>query len=207
MEKDKLAKVLDKHRAWMRGDDGGEKADLSRANLSWSNLSDANLSGSNLSWSNLSDANLSGSNLSDADLSRANLRGTNLSGTDLSSANLSDATGLISPIDYMRGNFERVDGGYVAYKTFGAQYRAPEYWGIKPGYVISETVNANRTDPCGCGINVAPLPWVQSHHKGPIWRVLIRWEWLPGVVVPYGTDGKIRCEKVELMEVVADDPS
>lgn len=27
-------------------------------------------------------------------------------------------------------------------------------------------------------------------------------EWLPGVCVPYNTDGKIRCERVELLEVV-----
>ena len=35
-----------------------------------------------------------------------------------------------------------------------------------------------------------------------IWKLLIRWEWLPGVVVPYNTDGKIRCERAELVEVV-----
>lgn len=35
-----------------------------------------------------------------------------------------------------------------------------------------------------------------------IWKVLIRWEWLPGVVVPYHTNGKVRCERVELLGVV-----
>jgi len=63
-------------------------------------------------------------------------------------------------------------------------------------------VNANRTDVCGCGINVAPLEWVKRNYKGVIWKVLIRWEWLAGVCVPYNTDGKIRCERVELVEVV-----
>ena len=68
--------------------------------------------------------------------------------------------------------------------------------------VIEENVNPNRADNCGCGINVAPLEWVRRECIGDIWKVLIRWEWLAGVVVPYGTDGKIRCEKAELVEVI-----
>lgn len=35
-----------------------------------------------------------------------------------------------------------------------------------------------------------------------VWKVLIRWEWLAGVCVPYNTDGKIRCERVKLVEIV-----
>ena len=31
---------------------------------------------------------------------------------------------------------------------------------------------------------------------------IIRWEWLAGVCVPYGSSGKIRCERVELIEIV-----
>ncbi len=66
-----------------------------------------------------------------------------------------------------------------------------------------ENVNFCRADNCGCGINVAPLEWVQREYPNkPIWRVLIRWEWIAGVCVPYNTDGKIRCERVELLEVV-----
>ena len=59
-----------------------------------------------------------------------------------------------------------------------------------------------RADACGCGINVAPLDWVRKNYNGEIWKVLIRWEWMVGVCVPYNTDGKIRCERVELVEVV-----
>ena len=69
--------------------------------------------------------------------------------------------------------------------------------------MIEENVNPNRTDECGCGINVAPLEWVRKEYgDGDIWKVLIRWEWLVGVVVPFSTDGKIRCERVELLGVV-----
>ena len=90
----------------------------------------------------------------------------------------------------------------MAYKTFGGQYNAPLGWKIEKGAVISENVNACRVDNCGSGINVAPLDWVKSHYRGEIWKVLIRWQWQSGVCVPYNTSGKIRCERVELIEKV-----
>ena len=132
--------------------------------------------------------------------SRADLRCANLSCADLSGAK-----GLINAINYMEAHFERTDDGYIAYKTFGAMYAAPKAWEIKPGSIISENANMCRADECGCGINVAPLEWVRKNYKGEIWKVLIRWEWLVGVCVPYNTDGKIRCERVELVEVVKDE--
>ena len=49
MDAKKLKDILDKHLKWLRGEDGGERADLSGANLSWANLSWANLYGANLS--------------------------------------------------------------------------------------------------------------------------------------------------------------
>ena len=109
----------------------------------------------------------------------------------------------MSSINYMEAHFERTKAGYVVYKCFGEQYQPPEKWEIKPGSVIEETVNPLRTIPCGCGINVAPLEWVRIEYPGKeIWKLLIRWKWLPGIVVPYNTDGKIRCERAELVEVV-----
>ena len=72
MDVNKLKDVLDKHLKWLRDEDGGERADLSGADLSWADLSRANLSGADLSWANLSGADLSWANLSGADLSRAN---------------------------------------------------------------------------------------------------------------------------------------
>jgi len=68
-----------------------EWADLSRANLSDTNLSDANLSRADLSDASLSDTNLSGANLNRAALIRADLSGANLIRADLSGANLSGA--------------------------------------------------------------------------------------------------------------------
>ena len=83
-------------------------------------------------------------------------------------------------------------------------YEPPKKWTIEPNSVIQENVNFDRCIECGCGINVAPIDWVRSNygHKGDIWKVLIRYEWLVGVCVPYHTDGKIRCERVQLLEIV-----
>lgn len=121
---------------------------------------------------------------------------------DLSEADLSGAKGLLDPVNFIDAHFERVADGYIAYKTFNSEYPAPSTWDIRPGSIINENVNFDRCNGCGCGVNVAPLEWVRENYKGDIWKVLIRWEWLCGVCVPYHSDGKIRCERVELLEVV-----
>ena len=190
MTKDVLVKILEAHKKWLDDEEGGSRADLSGADLSYADLS----------YADLRDANLRDANLRDANLSDANLRDANLSG-----ANLSGAKGLLDAINYMEAHFERTEHGYIAYKTFGATYAAPKKWEIKPGAVIVENVNYDRCRNCGCGINVAPLDWVRKSYRGEIWKVLIRWEWLVGVCVPYNTDGKIRCERVELVEIVKEE--
>jgi uncharacterized protein YjbI with pentapeptide repeats len=176
-------------------------ADLSGANLRNATLSGANLSGASLSGANLSDANLRNATLSGANLSDANLSDANLRNADLSDADLSDADNLLSAINYLDANFEKTQDGYIAYKTFGGQYPTNPSWVIEQGSILNEVVNPCRTDTCGCGINVAPIKWVKENYKGDVWKCLIRWGWLAGVVVPYNTDGKIRCERIELLEV------
>lgn len=133
---------------------------------------------------------------------RADLSGANLSGANLSRADLSGAKGLLSTVNFLEAYFERTPDGYIAYKTFNAEYKAPDTWRIETGAIIKENVCFDRCLSCGCGINVAPLDWVRKNYEGDIWKVLIRWEWLCGVCVPYQSDGKIRCERVELIEVV-----
>ena len=165
---------------------------LSGANLRRADLSGADLSGADLSGADLSDANLSG-----ADLRRANLRRADLSGADLSGSQ-----GLLDAINFMEAHFERTDDGYIVYKSFNSSYDAPDRWKIEPGEVIEEVVNPDRTRECGCGINVAPLEWVRNDNYNQPYKLLIRWEWLPGVVVPYNTDGKIRCSKAQILEAV-----
>ena len=202
MKLTELNEILCKHKLWLDRDENGSKADLSKANLRWANLSGADLRWANLSGADLSKANLSGADLSGADLGWANLSGADLRWANLSGANLSGAKGLLSTVNFIDAHFERIADGYIAYKTFNSSYKAPDSWKIEKGAVIEEVVNFDRCTECGCGINVAPLEWVKQHMNGKIWKVLIRWEWLCGVCVPYMSNGKIRCEKVELVEVV-----
>ena len=234
MTADQLKAVLDAHALWLKGEGAGQRAnlheadlrgadlreaDLSGANLSWADLSEADLSGANLSGANLheadlseadlSGANLSGANLSGAhlrwaDLSEADLSGANLSGANLSGADLSGAQGIFDPCAWLAANCKRVRGGIEAYKTFGLYNQPPESWKQEPGAEISEVVNPNPTDDCGCGVNVATLDWVRRNNDEdlPIWKVLVKWEWMVGAVVPYGTDGKFRVPRAKLVEVV-----
>ena len=101
MDKEKLQLQIDKHTKWLNDEEGGERADLSGADLRSADLSGANLrsadlrsddlSGANLRSANLRSADLRSANLSGADLSGANLRSADLSGANLSGANLRSA--------------------------------------------------------------------------------------------------------------------
>ena len=82
MTSEEIKDVLDSHQKWINGEDGGERANLSEANLRWANLSEANLRGADLSGADLYLANLSEANLRGADLSRADLREADLSGAN-----------------------------------------------------------------------------------------------------------------------------
>ena len=112
-----LNEILEKHLKWLNDENGGERADLYRANLSEADLRGANLyiadlRGANLyiadlRGTNLSGTNLSGANLSEADLRGANLRGANLSGANLSGADLRGAD--LYRADLYRANLSRAD--------------------------------------------------------------------------------------------------
>lgn len=187
--------------------------DLSGVTLIDVDLSHACLNHANLHGAILTDANLSHASLFGADLSRADLSGANLFDAELRQANLSytilsRVAGLTCASQFMNDHFERIPEGYIVYKTFGTTYTPNPSWKIEIGSVLTETVNPNRQDMCGCGINVAPLEWVTARinlSSCPIYRLLIRNEWLPGVVVPFNTSGQIRCEKAEIIGVVEND--
>ena len=73
MEKEKLNEILKNHQKWLRNEEGGIKANLRGAYLSY-----ADLRGADLSCANLSSAELRCAKLSGADLSCAELRGAKL---------------------------------------------------------------------------------------------------------------------------------
>ena len=66
--KDALSEILKKHLSWINDEPGGEKADLSYADLSYADLRYANLSYANLRYANLRSADLSYANLRSANL-------------------------------------------------------------------------------------------------------------------------------------------
>ena len=114
MRREEIKEVLEKHRKWLTDEEGGECADLSRADLSWADLSGANLSWADLSWADLSEANLSWADLSWADLSGANLSRANLSGADLSEAIYNEHTAFFALCCPEEGSF-------VGYKKAGGK--------------------------------------------------------------------------------------
>ena len=67
MEASKLKEILKKHKMWLNGEEGGERANLRSADLIGADLKGANLRGSDLICAELSGADLSGADLSGAD--------------------------------------------------------------------------------------------------------------------------------------------
>ena len=143
-------------------------------------------------------------NLEGAILFEADLKGVNLRNANLERANLIHTIGLLSPIDYLAQNFEKTADGYIVYKVFGMYYPPRTDWVIKDGSIIEDIVNPDRTNTYEYGINVATKWWIKGEDPeiNKVWKCLIKWEWLPGVVVPYATDGGIRCERLMLLEEV-----
>lgn len=129
---------------------------------------------------------------------------------------LSQCSGITSPSDYLNEYFERneSDTGYIVYKTFGSLYLPCKEWDISPGSIIYENCDMNRCNPCSYGINVAPIEWIKKYaltktelygedeKVKDIWRCEILDKWLADVCVPYDTNGKIRCNKLRLIEIV-----
>jgi uncharacterized protein YjbI with pentapeptide repeats len=86
-----LLRIIGAHHAWLKGDAGGQRADLSRSNFTGLNLHDADLSNAEMTEVDLSGSDLQRANLRRATLAGANLQGANLAKADLREADLSDA--------------------------------------------------------------------------------------------------------------------
>jgi hypothetical protein len=186
-----------------------QRYSLRGASLQRANLHGANLYKTDLSYANLQEADLSGVTLAFTDLTFTNLTGANLTNATIYEAtidntNLSEAIGVMSSIDYLKDNFEFTNEGMIAYKVFNSFRKRPEHWVVEKGSILTENVNFNRANDCACGINLGSLEYIKDSFRSneDIWKVLIRYEWLSGVVVPYATRGQIRCERCELVEKI-----
>lgn len=126
---------------------------------------------------------------------RANLGGANLGG-----ANLSGAKGLLDPREWLR-QFAADELGVIVFRAEKGRFLPPAHWSFKPGNFLTEVVNPDRCVDCACGVSFATREWVRNEHPGqPCWRCRIRWIDLATVVVPYNTDGKARCGRLELCQ-------
>ena len=182
MDEQELKNILDKHFKWLRGENGGKRANLfganlSRADLSGANLSRANLFGANLSRADLSRADLSGANLSGANLSRANLFGANLSGANLSRANLFGAD--LSGADLFGANLSRAN-------LFGADY-------------IEKAKNLFY--PIACPEIGAFVGWKKARVKTSGHECIVKLEITEDAVRSSGTGRKCRCSKATVLEI------
>lgn len=90
-----LKAIIYKHAKWLRGEDGGECANLRGADLRGADLYGADLYGADLRGANLRDANLRSAILYGADLYGADLRDADLYDADLRDAkNTNKITGM-----------------------------------------------------------------------------------------------------------------
>ena len=98
----KLEDILDAHEKYHKGHPGGERADLSGANLSRMDFKKRDLTGALFVGCRLRGADFRGAKLSFADLSKADLRNCDFTETKLEGADLSEAD--LSGTELFRGD-------------------------------------------------------------------------------------------------------
>jgi hypothetical protein len=61
-----------------------------------------------------------------------------------------------------------------------------------------------RSYPCGFGVNFGTLDWIKKNTKcsGDIWECRLYFDDLEKTVVPYNTDGKARCSRLQLIKII-----
>jgi len=70
LNKNQIVEILAKHKLWLEGKTGGEKANLKGVNLEKADLEGVNLQGADLQGANLKSANLEGAKLKSVNLER-----------------------------------------------------------------------------------------------------------------------------------------
>lgn len=133
---------------------------------------------------------------------RANLQGMHLQGANLQGADLSGVTGLLDPREWL-SQFQTDEHGVIVFRAQVGVYAAPAHWSFTPGAYLTEIPSPDRCTECASGVHFATMNWVKTKHpRQPVWRCRIEWMDLAGVVVPYNTDGKARCARLKLIEIV-----
>ena len=150
-------------------------------------------------------AKLNRAELNDAKLNDAELNGAELNHAELNGAELSGSIGLLNPAEWLSKNFSKNGAGFIVFKAIGGTYyTCPEKWEIEPQNYIEEEINFLRTNMCGCGVNFGTFEYVKKEFPDAekIWRCLLHFKDLPLLCVPYNTDGKARCGRLQLLEII-----
>ena len=164
------------------------------------------LAGSNFHFATFRDCEFSSTNLSEVNFGAANLINNSLSQCNITGANLSGVEGLPTAKQFL-SQFDHDELGILVYRVCAERvFRyAPPHWKFAPGEFLTETCNPDRTTDCSSGVHFATLNWIKISviPKSPddvVWLCRIRWEDLADVTVPYNTNGKARCARLELLE-------
>jgi uncharacterized protein YjbI with pentapeptide repeats len=186
-------------------------AELNRARLNYAQLNRAELNRAELNNARLNYAQLNRAELNSAELNRARLNYAELNDAELNDAELNDAKlnnmkGVVdfSPSEWFNNNFVATEKGYIVYKAMGnTTFEPNENWIIEEGSVLTEVVNSNITNNCGCGVNFGTKTFCKKNYPDSVvWECLIPWERLADVIVPIHTDGKARTRWLQLLRKV-----
>ena len=160
-----LKEILNKHKMWLRDEEGGERADLSNADLRGFDLSNINLSGADLRNIDLSYTNLRGANLSYTNLSYTDLRGADLRYANLNNANLWDANLRYANLNNIETNMNTIgynlacpeEGSFIGYK------KTDEYL-VK--LLILEDAERSSATTCKCRCDRAKVLEIENIETG-----------------------------------------
>ena len=207
MDKQELKAILGKHLKWLRGEDGGERANLFGADLSGANLSRADLSGANLFEANLSGANLFEANLFEANLSRADLSGANLFEANLFEANLFRAN--LSGADLFEANLSRAnlfEANLFEANLFRANLSGADLSGANLSRANLSGANyiekaKNLFYPIACPEIGAFVGWKKARVKTSGHECIVKLEITEDAVRSSGTGRKCRCSKATVLEI------
>ena len=201
---EELNEILQKHEMWLKGEEGGERADLinvdlrgvdlSNINLNGADLKCADLSGADLRNANLMNANLWYTNLSYADLRYADLWNINLSESDLNNANLRDTNLRGANLSYTNLSYTDLRGADLRY----ADLNNANLWDAN---LIGANLNNIETNMNTIGYNLAcPEEGIFTGYKKAnecIVKLLI----LENSKRSSGTTCKCRCDKAKVLEI------
>ena len=186
MNKEQLQEILGKHKKWLLGEDGGERADLSGADLS-----DAVLRRADLRRADLTDAVLRRADLTDAVLTDAVLRWADLTG-----AVLTGAKGLVKLIG--------VEPGNVYWKRFNAGLNNNGYQFFVGLNTLPDGEEFAADDRVLCsypGFHFASRSWCSVNYSNRPLEARIRIPMDAQVNEPWATDGKASADKIEILQV------